>query len=326
MKRSFDEDTVEEQGADKKVKSGVDFRFVIEKRQQGMLIGKGGKKIQSVREESGVVASILKVTSAQDPPERVLLLQGSVAQCATACKMFADTISEFQVGDEKSDLGESVTMKVLCDKTQIGCIIGKGGAAIRQSQADSGARIQISNEPMPGSSEKTITVSGNPAVLEQALLIVLDQLSSYPLRPGTVTRQFVPGQSSAPPAFQQQPPYNPYGAPPSDPYGAPPQAPYGYQGQQQSYQSRAPPPPASGSHTQKIVIPSMCAGGVIGKGGSRIKDMQMQSGCRIKIADATADATNERIVTVEGTDEGIQIAIQLIRHCVEASAARPQQE
>lgn len=299
------------------------------------MIGKGGSKIQLVREQSGVTFASIAKCDDQAAPERILLLQGTPEQCAVAWKMFAELlVSQTESGTEsKSD---QVCVKILCDAARIGAVIGKGGESIKKTQADTGARVQCSNEALPGSTEKTVNITGTPNVLEQALVIVLGQLRDFPLKPGSVSTPFVPRSHAAPPAAQPIP-YSPYGTPgtfpppnPYDPYADP----YagratgfgqGYPGVYggQSHSAAVVRPVTSGTkHTQKLVIPTACAGGVIGKGGSRIRDIQAQSGCTCRIADATSDAPSERIVTLEGTDQGIELAISMIRQAVDACEPR----
>ena len=46
-------------------------------------------------------------------------------------------------------------------RTGVGAIIGKAGAAIKSLQADTGARVQVSNETLPQSSEKTVSMGAH---------------------------------------------------------------------------------------------------------------------------------------------------------------------
>jgi len=70
-------------------------------------------------------------------------------------------------------------------------------------------------------------------------------------------------------------------------------------------------------NTQKIAIPTICAGCIIGKGGSVVRDLRMQSQTNISIAETDPAYPNERVVTLTGTPQGIQTAIYLIRQLVE---------
>jgi len=68
---------------------------------------------------------------------------------------------------------------------------------------------------------------------------------------------------------------------------------------------------------QKIAIPSVCAGCVIGKGGQIIRDLRTQSNCLINVEKPDPAVPNERVVTIKGTNHAIQTAVYLIRQCVE---------
>jgi len=75
--------------------------------------------------------------------------------------------------------------------------------------------------------------------------------------------------------------------------------------------------PATGQSRQELAIPTNTAGGIIGKGGSMIRDLRQQSRTFISIADPDPANPDERIVTIQGSSEGINHAIILIRQLVE---------
>jgi len=79
------------------------------------------------------------------------------------------------------------------------------------------------------------------------------------------------------------------------------------------------------TRTEKMVIPSACAGSVIGRNGSIIKDIKTQSGTKISLA-ADSSPTGDRIVTITGSIQGIQIASFLIRQRVESQQHVQQQQ
>lgn len=126
-------------------------------------------------------------------------------------------------------------------------------------------------------------------------------MAESPLRAGTKAVNFIPG-----PAFydfadgQQQ----------------------GSQGQPMASGSGAPGPIS----IQKIAIPTICAGCVIGRGGTIIRSLRDQSGTNISIADPDPSTPDERVVTVTGVPEGIATAVCLIRQCVESYVPPTTQE
>uniref|UniRef100_A0A914V6I3 K Homology domain-containing protein n=1 Tax=Plectus sambesii TaxID=2011161 RepID=A0A914V6I3_9BILA len=108
---------------------------------------------------------------------------------------------------------------------------------------------------------------------------------------------------------------DPYGPPPmggrgpprGDPYGPPPM---GFGG---------PPGPGGPLQTTQVTIPSELGGTIIGKGGERINRIREDSGAHI-IVDP-AQAGDERIITISGTQTQIQTAQYLLQQCVRSSIA-----
>ena len=54
------------------------------------------------------------------------------------------------------------------------------------------------------------------------------------------------------------------------------------------------------------------AGAIIGKGGTRIRQVQLESGTVIKMDDASSQS-DDRIITINGTQEQIQYAQYLLQ-------------
>jgi len=283
-----------------------EIRVLINNEVVGAIIGKGGANVQRVREETGVFLSILK-TESRSVTERIMVVKGSTESVPLAIQSIATTIQDLNSESKDCALG------VLVHKTAVGALIGKGGSTIKDIQQSTGVRMQISNEPLPGSTEKNVTITGSAKTIYTAVVRILALLKENPLRPGTKSMPYVPGA----PVYQQPP----YGYPPMG-HGAPfQQPPYQQQQQMPSLGMQGPPygmpPPGPQTNTQKIAIPTVCAGCVIGKGGSVIRDLRMQSGSNISIADAEQSNPTERVVTITGTQQGINSAIYLIRQLVE---------
>jgi len=132
----------------------------------------------------------------------------------------------------------------------------------------------------------------------------------------------MPYAHGQPPQQHPQAPVH-YGAgSPRAPYaGAGPQqpAPYGHHGPpQQPGGGHAGPPqqPMQGMVpgqpiTQQIFIPNDMVGAIIGKGGAKINEIRQLSGSVIKINEPQ-DNSNERLVTITGTQECNQMALYML--------------
>lgn len=298
-----------------------ELRILIDNNQVGGIIGKAGSNVTQVREEAGIFLSILKAEN--NVTERVMVLKGQYEQLVKGIHMIANLLIEADAKfKDTANMQEGQTkLRLLVHRHAVGAVIGKGGAVIKETQQETGARVQVSNDPLPQSTEKTVTISGTPMAIHQATMRVLGQLRENPLRSGTKSYPYVPGVAS----FMAQSPFgvpqqsyaqfNPYGLQQQQAPGLPFGADFGGGGGGGGGGGMA--NAAAHANTQKIAIPTICAGCVIGKGGAVIRDLRAQSGTNISIADAEPTNPNERVVTLTGTPQGIQTAIFLIRQLVE---------
>lgn len=53
-----------------------------------------------------------------------------------------------------------------------GIVIGAKGSKISQVRQESGASIKIDSEPMPGTNDRLITITGNPNQIQQAQFLL----------------------------------------------------------------------------------------------------------------------------------------------------------
>jgi len=303
-----------------------EVRCLIDNHSVGGIIGHDGTHVKRIREETKVFLSILK-SSHKSVKERVMVIKGRTVRVAKSLHMIAEHLVEAAAAAEKKGFthdadvaSDSTVIKLLVHKSIVGAVIGQKGAVIKETQRATGTRLQVSNEPLPNSTEKTISIMGTPNAIHQALSRILVQLHENPVRAGTRVVLYIPG----PPMFAP-PLASPYGF--ASPYGAP----FFYGALAQSLlRSGVSPLHPQGTHPQaahlygqqtptrqELPIPTVCAGGVIGKGGAVIRDLRLQSGTNISIAASDPSNPNERVVTVSGPAAGVQFAIAYIRQIVD---------
>jgi len=179
-KKSSDKESKEE--------ATQEIRTLIDNHQVGGIIGKGGSNVKKVRDETGAFVSILKAEF-RNVQERIMVLKGTSTQIAKGCRLLADLLMDVAHQKEKKEnsdsLSDTIAIRFLVHHSAVGAVIGKAGAVIKETQSDSGARVQVSNEPLPQSTEKTVTITGTPAQIEHAALRILTQLRDNPIRSGT---------------------------------------------------------------------------------------------------------------------------------------------
>lgn len=139
--------------------------------------------------------------------------------------------------------------------------------------------------------------------------------------------QILPPQHHAPMAYgAAQSPRHAYGGPAvpaAQPYGQPagPQA--GYPAHAQQPMGGGPAAALPGQPlTQQIFIPNDMVGAIIGKGGAKINEIRQLSGSVIKINEPQ-DNSNERLVTITGTQECNQMALYMLYQRLGQSQANP---
>lgn len=292
-----------------------EVRVLIDNYEASVIIGKAGANVKKIRTESSAFVSILKSEGAAK--ERVMQVKGTVESNVVAMRLIADLLlsndNERKAAEKPEAAGDTWTFKVLIHKSLAGAIIGRGGEIVRAMQTETGARVSLSTDVVGASTEKTVTVTGNLDQIQEVLTRIFTQLRDNPVRPGTSSNPYVPG------VVAQQFPPSPYGAAPfamaQSPYGMPPQS-YGMPPQMA-------PANMGPTKTEKIVIPTVCAGTVIGKQGSIIREIKNQSGTVISVAASEPTSPNDRVVSISGSAQGIQLAIHLIRQRVESYQPPP---
>lgn len=325
-------------------------RFLIDASNVGGIIGKQGSNVKTVRESTGAFISIGKVEgithrknnnnnsinkhiqySLRNIPDRVLNIRGEKDQVVKAIKQILNILTTTQQQNEGNNNnrnninsstntnanGNQSVIKYLTHKLRVGSIIGREGSVIQELQTTYNVKVQISNQTLPNSTDKTITVIGSPENIANALQHIIDILDENPLRDNTREYQYQPGfNTSLYPYDQPHPHYSNLLYPPiisGIPTYAdvnvthPHQHPQQHQHQQQQ--------------TQKIAIPSNTAGAIIGHKGKTIKELRLRTGCIISIADTDNNQPNERVVTLTGSTQAIHLAIISIRHIVAQQSA-----
>lgn len=199
---------------------------------------------------------------------------------------------------EESNEDEMVTARILVPSNQVGCLLGKGGHVIQRLRTETGANIRILPEdhlpPCAMRSDELIQISGISAIVKKALYEVSTLLYHNPRPP---MKNPVPDQGFYPhgtPMGNMPPERHPMSHRNSGFHGPPP-IPWG------GDVPRFPPGNATAEFSMKILCPAERIGGVIGKGGSIVKQIQHETGTRIQVEDTNQDA-EERAIFVSSLD------------------------
>ncbi|EOA40308.1 hypothetical protein CARUB_v10009036mg [Capsella rubella] len=154
--------------------------FICPSENVGGVIGKGGAFINQIRQETG--ATIRVNTSETDDDDCIIFISskefyGDQSPAVNAAIRLQQRCSE-KVGKDTNDL--AISTRLLVSSSQIGCLIGKGGAVISEMRSVTRANIRIlQKEDVPKiarEDEEMVQITGNPDAAMKALTQVILRL------------------------------------------------------------------------------------------------------------------------------------------------------
>ncbi|KAM0754856.1 hypothetical protein T439DRAFT_284541 [Meredithblackwellia eburnea MCA 4105] len=283
------------------------MRALIVTQDASIIIGKGGKNVNEIREKSGSKVNISE--SVPGNPERVMVIAGQLDAVSKAFGLIVRRINDEPFDVPSVPGSRAVTIRFIIPNSRMGSVIGKGGSKIKEIQEASGARLQASETLLPGSTERVLSVSGVADAIHIAVYYIGTILQEHP--PTTGTGSGSSSNTSYAPSGGRSSSYQ------SDSRrdGGPPRA----------YGSGAAPPPLNAPQ-QQIYIPNELVGSIIGKAGSKINEIRSQSQCQIRISEPGENAPganpSERLVTIIGQPNNIQVAVRLLYDRLEKERAK----
>ncbi|KAI7857468.1 hypothetical protein BDC45DRAFT_435563 [Circinella umbellata] len=157
----------------------VSIRSLVSTKDAGVIIGRGGKNVSEIREMSAARVTISDIIPGAY--ERILTVSGPVNSVAKAYSLVAQKIlSEMPSADNGQE--QSLTIRLLVADTRMGTLIGRGGSVIRSIQEHSHARVNASEEPLPMSTERTVTIVGTTDAVQSAIQQISEILAEHPER------------------------------------------------------------------------------------------------------------------------------------------------
>ncbi|KAG8701206.1 RNA binding protein, heterogenous nuclear RNP-K like protein [Ceratobasidium sp. 394] len=318
------------------------LRALVTTKEAGVIIGKGGKNVADLREQTGVKAGVSKVV--QGVNERVLSVSGTVEDVAKAYTLIITQLLQSSPSSPGAPApppsSTHTSLRLLVSHNLMGTIIGRGGLKIKAIQDASGARMVASKEMLPQSTERIVEVQGSSESIGRAIAeIGRCLLEDWERGLGTVLYHPGPGTGADPlggtGARRNSGAFSPsVSSMPRRISGAGDGA---YASNRRSVSGmsqvvgnaspppRSPPPTASppaALRTQNISIPSDMVGCIIGRAGSKITEIRRLSGSKISIAKTPHDETGERMFTIVGTPDANEKALFLLYNQLESEKER----
>uniref|UniRef100_A0A8C3AZA0 Heterogeneous nuclear ribonucleoprotein K n=1 Tax=Cyclopterus lumpus TaxID=8103 RepID=A0A8C3AZA0_CYCLU len=374
----------------------VELRVLLQSKNAGAVIGKGGKNIKALRTDYNASVSVPDSSG----PERILSVNASIDTIGDILLKIIPTLEEYQ---HYSGIDFDSELRLLIHQSLAGGIIGVKGAKIKELRENTQTTIKLFQECCPHSTDRVVLVGGKPERVIECIKVILELVSEAPIKGraqpydpnfydetydyGGFTMLFeergrrpiggfpirvrggfermppVRGNRPMPPSRRDYDDISPRRGPP------PPLSRGGRGGSRARNLPLPPPPPRGGDRrgrggdrydsmvsgvcvyrcccntnvpsfsppilggrgsysdiggpviTTQVTIPKDLAGSIIGKGGQRIKQIRHESGASIKI-DEPLEGSEDRIITITGTQDQIQNAQYLLQNSVRQYSGR----
>ncbi|XP_071030236.1 heterogeneous nuclear ribonucleoprotein K-like isoform X9 [Oncorhynchus clarkii lewisi] len=374
----------------------VELRVLLQSKNAGAVIGKGGKNIKALRTDYNASVSVPDSSG----PERILSVSADIETIGEILLKIIPTLEEHYNG-----IDFDCELRLLIHQSLAGGIIGVKGTKIKELRENTQTTIKLFQECCPHSTDRVVLVGGKPDRVVDCIKVILELVSEAPIKGraqpydpnfydetydyGGFTMMFeergrrpmggfpVRGRGG----FERMPPGRGGRPMPSSRRdyddlsplrGPPPPLPTRGRGgsRARNLPLPLPPPPRGGgdrfSHqsyhgnmddrpnsdrrgrpgdrydsmsggygggrgsysdiggpviTTQVTIPKDLAGSIIGKGGQRIKQIRHESGASIKI-DEPLEGSEDRIITINGTQDQIQNAQYLLQNSVKQYSGR----
>ena len=277
----------------------ITLKFLLPDSAAGSIIGKGGATVNEIQSQTGSRIQLSRAAEVfPGTTDRIVTVYGTAPSILGAFHLMISKL----VRDGEGLVGGRPHVKLVVPNASCGCIIGRGGATIRNFADDSQAEIKLSSQEhmLPGVNERVLTIAGaNDRVLRAIALVAtaLSQDGCYEeliSRPSTYTIDEMP-----------------------------------YSGMNNDFAAAVNHSVEHGPSQDGDVIsvaidvPDEHIGAVLGKGGRTISGIQITSGTRIKVSERGdyVEGTKNRRVTLTGAGDKVQMARFLLEQKLCASAS-----
>ena len=153
----------------------VELRILLQSKNAGAVIGKGGKNIKALRTDYNASVSVPDSSG----PERILSISADIETIGEILKKIIPTLEEYQ-HYKGSDF--DCDMRLLIHQSTAGGIIGVKGAKIKELRENTQTTIKLFQECCPQSTDRVVLIGGKPDRVVECIKIILDLISESPIK------------------------------------------------------------------------------------------------------------------------------------------------
>lgn len=321
----YESDDDRQQRSKRRYNDRMELRLMIQSRDAGSIIGRGGDNIKRLREDYKVGITV----SDSRAPERIVIITGELNGIGSVVE---EIIKGFD-DKFKSRRDQEAELKMLIHQSQAGCVIGKAGSKLKEFRQDHDIDIKVFPECCPRSTDRTVQVTGTAHNVQKCITSIMDMLKTWP--PKGMNNQYDPINYMESAVRDYGGYFDDFGGRGGggggggggrgrdrDRGGSSRGSGFGASGSRDRGGLGSLSSASSGPRSaQQVSIPSDLAGIIIGKSGQNIKRIRQESGADVELNDAS-DGGSDRVITITGTADQIQNAQYLLQLSVKQHLAR----
>uniref|UniRef100_A0A672IWJ5 Heterogeneous nuclear ribonucleoprotein K n=1 Tax=Salarias fasciatus TaxID=181472 RepID=A0A672IWJ5_SALFA len=153
----------------------VELRILLQSKNAGAVIGKGGKNIKALRTDYNASVSVPDSSG----PERILSISADIETVGEILLKIIPTLEEYQ---QYNGVDFDCELRLLIHQSLAGSIIGVKGAKIKELRENTKTSIKLFQECCPQSTDRVVLVGGKTERVVECIKTMLELISEAPIK------------------------------------------------------------------------------------------------------------------------------------------------
>ncbi|CAL8322480.1 unnamed protein product [Lota lota] len=148
----------------------LELRVLLQSKNAGAVIGKGGKNIKALRTDYNASVSVPDSSG----PERILSVNANIDTIGDILVKIIPTLEEYQ---HYNGMDFDCELRLLIHQSMAGGIIGVKGAKIKELRENTETSIKLFQECCPHSTDRVVLVGGRPEQVVECIKVIMELVS-----------------------------------------------------------------------------------------------------------------------------------------------------
>uniref|UniRef100_A0A8C8J4F3 Heterogeneous nuclear ribonucleoprotein K n=1 Tax=Oncorhynchus tshawytscha TaxID=74940 RepID=A0A8C8J4F3_ONCTS len=155
----------------------VELRVLLQSKNAGAVIGKGGKNIKALRTDYNASVSVPDSSG----PERILSVSADIETIGEILLKIIPTLEEVSY-QHYNGIDFDCELRLLIHQSLAGGIIGVKGTKIKELRENTQTTIKLFQECCPHSTDRVVLVGGKPDRVVDCIKVILELVSEAPIK------------------------------------------------------------------------------------------------------------------------------------------------